>query len=85
MATLWAKGQLRLNEEFVHESIIGSLFYGRLVEETMVGPYKAVVPTVKGSAWIMGIQQFVLDPRDPFPAGFLLGKEEELYGIGFDS
>lgn len=85
MATLWAKGQLRLNEEFVHESIIGSLFFGRLVEETQVGPFKAVVPLIKGSAWIMGIHQFVLDPRDPFPTGFLLGKREKLYGLEFDS
>ena len=85
MATLYAKGELGLNEEFVHESIIGSLFYGKLIEETRAGPYPAVVPTIKGSAYIMGIHQFVLDPRDPFPAGFFLGKEEKLYGIGFES
>jgi len=84
MATLWAKGKLRLNEEFVHESIIGSLFYGRLVEETKVGPFRAAVPTIKGSAWVMGIQQFVLAPDDPFPAGFLLAKKEKLYGVEFD-
>ncbi len=84
MATLWAKGELKLNQEFVHESIIGSLFYGQLVEETRVGQFKAAVPTIRGSAWIMGIQQFVLDPTDPFPAGFLLGKQERLYGVGFE-
>ena len=81
MATLWAKGKLGLNEEFVHESIVGSLFYGRLVEETKVGPFRAAVPTIKGSAWITGIQQFVLAPDDPFPAGFLLAKKEKLYGV----
>nr|MBC7243850.1 proline racemase family protein [Chloroflexota bacterium] len=85
MATLYAKGELGLHEEFVHESIIGSLFYGRLIEETKVGPFAAVVPTIKGSAYIMGIQQFVLDPRDPFPTGFLLGKQEKLYGVDFGS
>lgn len=84
MATLHAKGELALNEEFVHESIIGSLFTGRLVEETTVGEYQAVVPTITGSAWIMGIHQFVLDPDDPFPAGFSLGKKEKLYGFEFD-
>jgi proline racemase/trans-L-3-hydroxyproline dehydratase len=84
MATLYAKGELGLNEEFVHESIIGSLFYGELVEETKVGDYTAVIPTIRGSAHIMGIHQFVLDPRDPFPAGFLLGKQEKLYGVGFE-
>jgi proline racemase len=85
MATLWAKGELKLNQEFVHESIIGSLFYGRLVEETKVREFKAAIPTIRGSAWIMGIQQFVLDPTDPFPAGFVLGQKEKLYGVGFDS
>jgi proline racemase len=50
-----------------------------------VGTLGAVIPTIKGSAWIMGIQQFVLDPRDPFPAGFLLGKEEKLYGVEFET
>jgi len=85
MATLWTKGELALNQEFVYESIIGSLFYGRLVEETRVGEFRAAVPTIRGSAWVMGIQQFVLDPTDPFPAGFVLGKKEKLYGVGFDS
>jgi proline racemase len=80
MACLHARGQLALNERFVHESIIGTLFYCGLVEETRVGPYTAVVPTVTGRAWIMGIQQFVLDPEDPFPFGFLLGKKREVYG-----
>ena len=84
MATLWAKGKLGLNEEFVHESIIGSLFYGRLVEETTVGPFPAAIPTIKGSAWVTGIQQFVLDPDDPFPTGFLLAKKEKLYGVEFE-
>jgi proline racemase len=51
----------------------------------MVGPYRAVVPTIKGSAWVMGIQQFVLAPDDPFPAGFLLAKKEKLYGVEFES
>jgi len=85
MATLYAKGKLSLNEEFVHESIIGSLFYGRLIEETKVGEHAAVVPTIRGSAYITGIHQFVLDPRDPFPAGFFLGKQEKPYGFGFES
>ena len=85
MAALYAKRKLGLNEEFVHESIIGSLFYGRLIEETKVGEYTAVVPTIRGSAYITGIHQFVLDPKDPFPAGFLLGKQEKTYGFGFES
>jgi proline racemase len=73
MAYRNARGMLPLHQEFVSESIIGSIFYGQLIEETMVGPYPAVVPTIRGSAYISGIQQFVLDPRDPWPNGFYLG------------
>jgi proline racemase/trans-L-3-hydroxyproline dehydratase len=85
MATLYSKGKLSLKEEFVYESIIGTLFYGELIEETKVGEYPAVVPTIRGSAYITGIHQFVVDPRDPFPEGFHLGKIEKLYGFGFKS
>jgi len=46
------------------------VFTGRLVRETTVGPYRAVVPTLSGSAWITGISQWVVDPSDPFPEGF---------------
>ena len=73
MAVLHAKGQLGLNEDFCHEGILGTLFTGRLVEETQVGPYRAVVPTLSGTAWITGIAQDVLDPDDPFPNGFTVG------------
>jgi proline racemase len=73
MATLHARGRLGLNEEFVHEGILGTLFYGKLIEETQVGPYLAVVPTIGGTAWITGITQFVVDPSDPFPDGFKVG------------
>ena len=83
MAMLHAKGELTLGEEFVHESIIGSLFHCRLIQETWVGNYKAVVPTIRGSAHITGINQFVVDPDDPFPEGFQLAKTEKLYGFGF--
>jgi proline racemase len=82
MAALYAKGELALNEVFVHESIIGTLFSGELVKETTIGSYPAVIPTVTGSAYITGFQQLVLDPRDPFQAGFYLGKMSELWGVG---
>ncbi len=85
MATLYSKGKLSLKKEFVHESIIGTLFYGELLEETNVGEYPAVVPTIRGSAYITGIHQFVVDPRDPFPRGFQQRKMEKLYGFGFRS
>lgn len=73
MAVLHAKGELPLHQDFVHEGILGTTFAGRLVEETRVGPYKAVVPTLSGRAWITGIANYVLDGSDPFPEGFTVG------------
>ncbi|MGE5617708.1 MAG: 4-hydroxyproline epimerase [Sphingomonadaceae bacterium] len=73
MAQLHARGRLALSQEFVHESIIGSLFWGKLVGETRVGGYPAVIPTIRGRAYISGFNTIVLDPEDPFPNGFLLG------------
>jgi proline racemase len=73
MATLYAKGKLPLGQDFVHEGILGTTFTGRLIEETKVGPYRAVVPTLSGQAWITGFAQYVLDPEDPFPEGYVLG------------
>lgn len=73
MATLHARGQLGLHEDFVHESILGTTFTGRLIGETHVGPYPAVIPTIGGQAWITGIAQYLLDPTDPFPTGFTVG------------
>jgi proline racemase len=72
MAEMYAKGQLKLGQPFVHESIVGSLFRGELVREVKVGPFTAVVPRVGGSAYITGIQQFVIDPDDPMKYGFLV-------------
>jgi proline racemase len=73
MAALHAKGQLGLNEDFHHEGILGTVFTGRLVRESQVGSYRAVVPTISGQAWITGISQYVVDPDDPFPNGFTIG------------
>jgi proline racemase len=73
MAALHARGLLPLGQDFVHESILGTTFTGRLVRETTVGPYRAVVPTIGGQGWITGIAQYVLDPTDPFPRGFTVG------------
>jgi proline racemase len=73
MATLHARGLLDIGQDFRHESVISTLFTGRLLEETMVGPYRAVVPTITGTAWITGFASYVLDPEDPFPTGFTVG------------
>ena len=72
MAQLHARGELALDTDFVNESFIGTTFTGRLVEETTVAGIPAVVPTITGRAWVTGTAQYILDPDDPFPAGFLL-------------
>lgn len=72
MAQLHARGELALDTDFVNHSFIGTRFVGRLVAETTVGGLPAVVPTVTGRAWVTATAQFLLDPDDPFPEGFLL-------------
>jgi proline racemase len=72
MAQLHARGELPLHTDFVNESFIGTRFVGRLVDDTEVGDRPAVVPTITGRAWVTGTAQYLLDPTDPFPAGFLL-------------
>lgn len=79
MAVLHAKGEHGLDSDFVHESILGTTFTGRLIEETTVGPYPAVVPEITGQAWITGIAQYLVDPTDPFPEGFVVG---DIWGTG---
>lgn len=73
MAALYAKGELQLNQDFRHEGLLGNIFTGRLIKETTIGQYKAVVPTLSGQAWITGFNTYVLDPSDPFPEGFRMG------------
>ncbi|NEB74884.1 proline racemase family protein [Streptomyces sp. SID14478] len=72
MAQLHARGELPLHRDFRNRSFIGTEFTGRLVAETDVAGTAAVVPTVTGRAWITGTAQYLLDPGDPFPAGFVL-------------
>ena len=73
MAVLLAKGRLGLNEDFRHEGILGTVFTGRLVEETTIGDRGAVIPTLTGRAWITGFASYVVDPEDPYPDGFTVG------------
>ncbi len=73
MATLHARGELRVGDTFRHEGILGTVFTGRVEEETTVGEYRAIVPTISGQAWITGFATYVVDPTDPFPDGFTIG------------
>ena len=70
MAQLAAKGKLRPGETFVHESIIGSLFRGRVEGETRVGEYPAIIPSIEGWARITGHNRIIIDDRDPYRHGF---------------
>jgi proline racemase len=73
MAVLHAKGELQAGDVFHHEGILGTVFTGRLLEETTIGPYRAIVPSITGQAWITGFASYVVDPTDPFPDGFTVG------------
>lgn len=72
MAARFARGLVKVGDRVVSRSTIGGEFVTELVEETEVGPYKAVRNRVSGRAWIYGISQIGLDPSDPFPEGFRL-------------
>jgi proline racemase len=72
MAQLHARGELPLHTDFTNQSLLGTHFVGRLVAEATVAGHPAVVPTIKGRAWLTGTAQHFVDPDDPFPAGFLL-------------
>ena len=72
MAVLAAMGLLGPEQTFTHESILGSLFRGRLVGETTVGERPAIVPEIEGEAFVTGEHAFILDPGDPFVHGFRL-------------
>lgn len=72
MAQLHARGELPLHTDFINQSLLGTHFVGRLTGEVSVGGQPAVVPTIKGRAWLTGTAQHFVDPDDPFPAGFLL-------------
>lgn len=72
MATLYAKGELAIDQPFVYESIINTKFKGRVLEETTVGEFKAIIPEITGSAFITGFNHLVIDEDDPVKHGFLL-------------
>jgi proline racemase len=72
MAALHARGSMRVGDAMTHASVLGTTFDGRIVAEATVGGRAAIVPAIRGSAWITGITQLVVDPTDPFPEGYLL-------------
>jgi 4-hydroxyproline epimerase len=72
MAQLVAKGKLRVGDDYVHESIIGSLFKGRVEAAATVADRPAIVPSIAGWARVTGFNTIFIDDRDPFAHGFVV-------------
>jgi len=81
MAVLHARGLMRPGDGMSHASVIGSVFDGRIVSAARVGERDGIVPAVRGSAWITGLHQYLVDPSDPFPEGYLVA---DTWGVGKD-
>jgi proline racemase len=63
---------MRPGDSMTHASAIGSTFEGRIVAETTAAGRPAIVPAIRGSGFVMGRYELYVDPRDPFPEGYLL-------------
>lgn len=72
MAVLHAKGELKKGDRMIGRSILDSRFDCSVVEEVMVGNKNAIIPSIRGRAWITGTHQLMLDPEDPWPEGYRL-------------
>ncbi|ASI73160.1 MULTISPECIES: proline racemase family protein [Bacillus cereus group] len=72
LAVLYAQKEIKIGEEFIHESIVGSLFKGYVVNTTHVENIEAVITKITGSAWLMGMHKFFYNEMDPLKEGFLL-------------
>jgi len=70
LAVLYARGLMKVGDEMIHESIIGSRFRGRILGETQVGGVPAILPAIEGRAFLTGFMQYLLDPADPWPEGY---------------
>jgi proline racemase len=72
LAGLYADGRISRGQDYVHESVIGTMFTGRVLSETAVGPFSAVETEIAGRGFLTGFQQFVVDPEDATAGGFLV-------------
>jgi 4-hydroxyproline epimerase len=70
MAQWYAKGKLRKGDPFIHESIIGSKFTGRIEEETIINGKPAIIPSIEGWAMVTGYNTIIIDGEDPYAHGF---------------
>src|SRR4051794_6077430 len=72
MAALHARGLMAVGDGMTHASALGTTFDGTILAETSVGGVRAIVPSIRGSAWITGTTELFVDSDDPFPEGYLL-------------
>lgn len=72
LAVLHARGKVAVGERITHRSIIGSEFEGRIVRACEVGSRPAIVPAIRGRAWITGFHNYRVDPADPYPTGYVV-------------
>jgi proline racemase len=72
MAVMRAKGEMQVGDRYLARSIISSEFLGRIEADTMLGGRPAIIPSISGRAWISGTRIEMLDPADPWPAGYRL-------------
>jgi proline racemase len=72
MAVLRARGLMQVGDTMTHASLIGSTFLGRILADARVAGRPAILPSITGRAWITGLHQYLLDPQDPYPQGYLL-------------
>ena len=72
MAVLYARGEMQVGERFIGRSIIDSEFHCSIVRAVEIGGHAGIVPVISGRAWITGTHQEMLDPADPWPAGYRL-------------
>ncbi len=70
MAQWYSKGKLKVGDQFIHESFIGSQFIGRIEEATKVGEFDAIIPSIEGWAKITGFNTIIIDDDDPYAHGF---------------
>ncbi len=72
VAQLYFRGRLKKDETLVNESVIGTVFKGRVLSETKLGSFDAVIPEIEGNAYICGFANWIIDDRDPLTYGFLV-------------
>jgi proline racemase len=76
LALQYFNNEIKLNESFLNESIIGTKFLGKVVKEVKVGKFDAIIPEIRGKSYITGYHHFIIDSNDPLCKGITLNKGE---------